>query len=517
MSEAQASCAPPNPDAQAWDQIPWNECARRVRRLQERIVKATREKRWGKVKALQWMLTHSFSGKALAVKRVTDNQGKNTPGVDGTIWRTPSSRYKAIGTLRRQGYHPQPLRRVSIPKSNGKLRPLGIPTMKDRSMQALHLLALAPIAETLGDPNSYGFRVGRSTADAIEECFTLLGRTDAAEWVLEGDIKGCFDHISHPWLLSHIPTDTSVLNKWLQSGFIENRTWFATEAGTPQGGIISPTLANMALDGLEKLLTETFPRKWVHRSQRQYHPKVHLVRYADDFVVTGASRELLDNEVRPLIERFLAERGLTLSAEKTKITHIGEGFDFLGQNLRKFGTKLLIRPSKKNTTAFLGKIRTIIHENKGAAQEKLIWQLNPVIQGWVNYHRFCTASTAFQRVDWEIWRSLWFWAKRRHRHQSLRWLAKKYWHAIGNRNWTFAARLDEGMITGTPDWLRLAYATDTKICRHLKIQSKANPFDPEWAGYFEERAILKRSRRSTNKSGKSVADTGPLLPGFEMA
>ncbi len=321
MSGARASCAPPNQDAAAWERIPWNACERRVRRLQERIVKATRERRWGKVKSLQWLLTHSFHAKALAVKRVTENKGKNTPGVDGATWRSPAVRYRAIKTMRRHGYRPQPLKRVYIPKSNGKLRPLGIPTMKDRAMQALHLQSLAPVAETLADPNSYGFRVGRSTADAIEECFVLLSRPDAAEWVLEGDIKSCFDHISHRWMLHHIPTDTEVLGKWLRCGYVESRNWFSTEEGTPQGGIISPTLANMTLDGLEELLNRTFPRKWAPGSKFMRHPKVHLVRYADDFVVTGASRELLENEVRPLIASFLRERGLTLSAEKTTITH----------------------------------------------------------------------------------------------------------------------------------------------------------------------------------------------------
>jgi RNA-directed DNA polymerase len=258
--------------------------------------------------------------------------------------------------------------------------------MRDRAMQALHLLALAPVAETVGDPNSYGFRMARSTADAIEECFILLGRPDAAEWILEGDIKGCFDHISHEWLLAHVPTDTTVLRRWLRAGYVESRAWFATEAGTPQGGIISPTLANLALDGLEGLLLRMFPRKWEQRSTVLRHPKVHLVRYADDFIVTGASREILENEVRPVIERFLRERGLVLSREKTKITHVREGFDFLGQNLRKYGGKLLIRPTKKNTEAFLLKVRSILKTNKSAAQANVIWQLNPVIRGWVNYH-----------------------------------------------------------------------------------------------------------------------------------
>ena len=183
----------------------------------------------------------------LAVKRVTDNQGKDTAGVDGAVWRSPQARHNAMGLLRRRGYRPQPLRRVYIPKTNGEQRPLGIPTMQDRAMQALYLLALDPVAETLADPNSYGFRVGRSTADAIEQCFKLLSRAKISpEWVLEGDIQGCFDHISHEWMMRHVPVDTQVLWKWLKCGYVEKRTLFATDEGTPQGGVISPALANMS-------------------------------------------------------------------------------------------------------------------------------------------------------------------------------------------------------------------------------------------------------------------------------
>jgi RNA-directed DNA polymerase len=229
--------------ADAWNQIAWLRCERQARRLQARIVKATREGRWGKVKALQRLLTCSFSGKALAVKRVTENQGKRTPGVDSASWTTPVAKLKAIGSLQRRGYKPLPLRRVYIPKANGKQRPLGIPTMKDRAMQALYLLALEPIAETTADPNSYGFRPERSTADALQQCFNVLCRGCSPQWVLEGDIKGCFDHISHDWMLRHVPTDKAALEKWLKAGYLENRTLFPTEAGTPQGGIISPTLA----------------------------------------------------------------------------------------------------------------------------------------------------------------------------------------------------------------------------------------------------------------------------------
>ena len=223
-------------DTSPWDRIDWSRCEREVRRLQARIVKATREGRYGRVKTLQWLLTHSFHGKALAVRRVTENQGKRTPGIDGEIWQTPGAKHRAIGALRRRGYQPKPLRRVHIPKANGKLRPLGIPTMKDRAMQALHLLALEPIAETTGDPNSYGFRPARSTADAIDTCFLRLGRKCAPQWILEGDIRGCFDHISHEWMLRHVSTDKKVLRQWLKAGYMENRTLFPTEGSRDATG-----------------------------------------------------------------------------------------------------------------------------------------------------------------------------------------------------------------------------------------------------------------------------------------
>lgn len=297
------------------------------------------------------MLTHSFYAKALAVRRVTLNKGKDTPGVDGAVWSSPLAKAKAIFDLDRRGYRPQPLRRVNIKKRNGKLRPLGIPTMKDRAMQALYLMALDPIAETTGDSHSYGFRKHRCTQDAIEQCYILLSRTVAPQWVLEANIKGCFDHISHDWLLENIPMDKTVLRKWLKCGYIFDRQFLPTEEGTPQGGIISPTLANMAIDGLQSLLEQQYKR---HKEKgKAVYPKVHLVRYADDFIITGTDKSVLENEVLPLVRKFLAERGLMLSDEKTKITHISEGFDFLGFNIRKFGDTLLTRPSKEAKKKFL--------------------------------------------------------------------------------------------------------------------------------------------------------------------
>ena len=487
MNAEQSACASSG-KATAWDQIDWSTAERRVRRLQARIVKATQAKRWNKVKALQRLLTCSFSGRALAVKRVTENKGKRTPGVDGAIWKTPGSKHNAIGSLRRRGYRPQPLRRVHIPKANGKKRPLGIPTMHDRAMQALFLQALAPVAETTADGNSYGFRPARSTADAIGQCFLALSKKDSAPWVLEGDIRGCFDHISHEWMLRHIPMDREVLRKWLGAGYVENRTLFPTMAGTPQGGVISPTLANLVLDGLERLLKENFR---VKRLDGQLHnPKVNLVRYADDFIITGARKELLEDEVRPLVEQFLRERGLELSPEKTCVTHIEDGFDFLGQTVRRFGRKLLIQPSKKNTHVFLEKARGLIRRARGWNQADLIRQLNPVLRGWANYHRHIVAARTFKKVEAALWHSLWRWARRRHHQKSWSWIVGRYWHRLNGKK-VFAVDTGERTPEGKTVWLKLVNVTETKVRRHVKIKAAANPFDPQWRNYFEEREFFK--------------------------
>lgn len=235
MNKVKTECGSSNLE---WHSINWTKANKQVKKLQIRIVKAIKAGRWGKVKSLQRLLTSSFSGKVIAIRRVSENQGKRTSGVDREIWSTANSKSEAISSLRNHGYKPKPLRRVYIPKANGKKRPLGIPTMKDRAMQALHKLALEPIAETTADKNSYGFRPERCTMDAIEQCYADLSRRASAEWILEGDIKGCFDNISHDWLLKNIPMNKSILKKWLKAGYIENKELFPTESGTPQGGII---------------------------------------------------------------------------------------------------------------------------------------------------------------------------------------------------------------------------------------------------------------------------------------
>jgi len=450
-----------------------------VRRLQAGIVKATQAQRWRKAKALQRLLTRSFSGKALAVKQVTENSGKRTSGVDKITWETPDKKITAVQTLKRRGYQPLPLRRVYIPKSNGKMRPLGIPTMKDRAMQALHLLALDPIAETTGDPNSYGFRKNRSTADAIEQCFNALARKDRAQWILEGDIKGCFDNISHDWMLTHIPTDKVILKKWLKAGYMDKNILHPTEDGTPQGGIISPVLANLALDGLEKKLKDKYPKRGSKTGQ------VNMIRYADDFIITGRTKELLELEVKLLVEEHLKERGLELSQEKTKTTHIEEGFDFLGQNVRKYTGKLLIKPAKKNIQTFISKVRGIINTNKQSTAGNLVGLLNPVIRGWANYHSHAVSADTYDDMDDAIFKALWQWAKRRHPKKNRWWIKDKYFTRQGESLWVFYGQAINK--DSKPKNLHLFRANLVPIKRHTKIIGEANPYSPEWETYFERR------------------------------
>ena len=480
----------------AWDQIDWPTVHRRVRGLQIRIAKATRDQDWRRVKALQRFLVNSYSAKALAVKRVSENDGKRTPGVDGEIWTTPEAKWRAIQQLDSRGLRPQPLRRVYIPKRGNtiKKRPLGIPVMIDRAQQALHLQGLEPVAETQADPHSYGFRRNRGTQDAIERVFNLLSQKTSASWILEGDIKGCFDNFGHGWLENHVPMDKKVLSGWLKAGYVESGKLFPTEAGTPQGGIASPTIANIALDGLETVLAERFGQ--TKSTSNRF--RVRLVRYADDFIITGRSKELLEQEVKPGVEAFLAEWGLQISQEKTKITHISEGFDFLGQNVRKYGGKLLIKPSAKNVTAFLDKVRETIRVNRSTKQETLIGLLNPMIRGWANYHRHVVAKKTYSTVDFHIWQALWRWARRGHPNKSCGWVRQKYFRTRDHRHWVFATQTRGD--TDEPRILPLRLASDTRIVRHVRVKSDANPFDPAWDSYFAQRKCSRMLERLQERS-----------------
>jgi RNA-directed DNA polymerase len=492
-----------------WDEIDWNAVKANVSRLQARIVKATQAGKRHEVKALQHLLTHSFSGRALAVRRVTENRGSRTPGVDRITWNSPRSKTMAIGTLKRRGYKAQPLRRVHIPKSNGKKRPLGIPTMKDRAMQALYLLALEPIAETMASSNSYGFRQGRCCADAMVHLRLVLARQASAQWILEGDIRSCFDLISHEWLMNNIPLDKFMLRQWLDAGYIENHRRFPTHDGTPQGGIISPVLANMTLNGMEAKLRETFPLRGSYSKDQ-----VYLISYADDFVVTGRTSEILSSKVRPIIESFLKERGLELSAEKTSITNIHDGFDFLGQNVRKYKrggkspTQLRMKPSKKNTKAFLKTIRETVKDHSSIAAADLVSMLNPKIRGWTNFHRHANAChDTFNYVDYAIHNCLWRWAKRRHPKKSNQWIVKKYFTTVGQRNTIFFGR--ETLANGKSQLRTLIMAAKTPFRNHVKIRGEANPFDVAWHDYFADRRRPRKWQETQTTANDTRSEASP--------
>ncbi len=478
----------------AWESLAWDFLRASVKRLQMRIAKAIRANDHGRARALQWMLTHSHAAKLLAVHRVSSNKGHATPGVDGQVWRSDSQKFAAVLRLKQRGYQPQPLRRIYIPKKNGKLRPLSIPTMLDRAHQALHALALQPIAETCADKNSYGFREGRCCADAIAQCFNALAKSYAPVWVLEGDIKSCFDEISHDWLLNHIPMNREILRKWLRAGFLEQGRLYPTRAGTPQGGIASPLLANMTLDQLEPAIQAVI---------RPRRDKVNFIRYADDFIVTAAGREVLEERVKPVIAAFLRERGLSLSEEKTKITHIEEGFDFLGQNLRKQGKKLRITPSRKAIAGIREKARQCIRRCRGLATEVLIRTLNPILRGWANYHRYVVAREAFYQVQRYVRDLLWRWMRRRHPNKSCTWRRRKYYPAAGGGCFSTWVRTRDG----EPRLLKLWNLLQTVMERHIKVKAEANPYHPDWVKYFEKRrSFVWRSYPVGN--GSSLATVG---------
>lgn len=488
--------------ASSWDQIDWPRCERYVERLQSRIVKAVQENRFRQVRSLQRLVVRSFAAKALAVKRVTSNRGKRTAGVDGETWRSGLSKIRAIGRLTSKGYKPLPLRRIYVPKSNGGRRPLGIPTMRDRAMQALYLLALDPVAETLLDKRMYGFRKARSTKDAIERCFKILRHPSAAPWILEGDIKGCFDHISHKWLLTHVPMNTGMLHKWLKAGVLEQGALYPTEEGTPQGGIISPTLMNLTLNGMSSSLRKRFPRK----QRTMATDQVYTVVYADDFVVTAKSQDILEETVLPFVSDFLGERGLGLSMEKTHTTHIDMGFDFLGQNIRKYGGKLMITPSAKSQKALMQRVSDIIAQLRSATQEQLISSLNPVLRGWANYHRHVVSKQVFVKLDNWLWKRLWQWACRRHPNKRRTWIKDRYFHVVGSRRWVFRSPVKGPKNSKT--WYTLLCMADTPIRRHTMIRRDANPYDPKWRPYFDYRARRKtRSPMKDRKPNRRVSPT----------
>jgi RNA-directed DNA polymerase len=347
--------------------------------------------------------------------------------------------------------------------------------MKDRAMQVLYLLSLDPISETTADLNSYGFRPKRSTHDAIYQCYATLARKNCAQWILEGDIKACFDEIDHGWLKDNVIIDKRVLTQWLQAGYMDKNQLFETVRGTPQGGPASPLLANLVLDGLEKE---------IHSGCKQ-GDKVNYIRFADDFVVTAKSPEILKEKVMPIITNFLAQRGLSLSQEKTKIVHIKEGFDFLGFNVRKYKGKFLTKPSKNSIKAIKLKIKETVQRGYGWSGAELIAKLNPIIKGWANYYRRVVSKATYAALDNYIYQKTFYWTMRKFNgHKRVKAMDRYFRNRSLSRRWIFSD------VVKTKDGKKnvcICKMMDIKIQRHVKVRSIANPYLPEYKEYFEDR------------------------------
>ena len=481
--------------------VPWHKLERNVFKIQKRIYRAAQNGNGKLVRRLQGLLTRSWSAKMIAVRQVTQqNQGKKTAGIDGVTALRPSERQPLVRQLRvNDGKKVKPTRRVWIPKpGRDEKRPLGIPTIYDRALQGLVKLALEPEWEAAFEANSYGFRPGRGCHDAIQAVFNILKAK--AKWVLDADIAKCFERIDHTALLEKLNNSSPIRKKireWLKAGVMERNTYQPTYAGTPQGGVISPLLANIALHGMEAEVRGIVPKTINGQSE------LGIVRYADDFVVIHKDRKVIE-QAKEVISKWLGKMGLELKPEKTRIAHTLEGsdpgFDFLGFNVRQYKVgkyqggktgkrfKTFIKPSAKSIKSHKEKLKAVVESHKAAPQAALISRLNPIIKGWCNYHRTVVSKEVFGEIDTYVWEITWKWAKRRHPNKSETWIAKKYWKAGGSKQWNFTD--NKGA--------RLLLHSETEIVRHVKVKGTVSPMDGNLV-YWS-----KRLRKSPDVSNRVI-------------
>lgn len=483
-----------------WHSIDWKRANRAVRNLRQRIFKATQAGDTNKVRQLQKLMLRGYSNTLVSVRKVTQvNAGKHTPGIDKIIVKTPEAREKLIETIHSyQPWHTRPARRIYIPKSNGKQRPLGIPTVLDRVHQARVKNALEPQWEACFEGTSYGFRPGRGCHDAIMSIYSLAKAGSRRRWIVDADIKGAFDNISHEYLMKAIDNFPAkeLIKQWLKAGYVDKNVFHETTSGTPQGGIISPLLANIALHGMESMLKVV---RW-GRNKTNFGNRA-VVRYADDFVIFCESEEDTRNVINDLTI-WLSERGLSPSEEKTRVVHITEGFDFLGFNIRQYknastrtGFKVLIKPSKKSIQILKDNLRVLWKGFRGANPIAITTKLNPIIRGWANYYRMANASDTFSYLDTHMFNKAVRWAKSTHNNKTWKYITQKYWgrwNRACNDKWVFG---DKNTFLYKFAWF--------KIKRHTHVKGRASKDDPALKQYWENRE--SRKARDLTKEKQIIA------------
>ena len=485
---------------QDWHSIDWYKVNHSIRNIRRRIFKATQVKDWKKVRNLQKLMLNSYYNVLSSVRKTTqDNKGSRTAGVDKVLIKTPKQRFALSQELaKNHSSKALPAKRIYIPKRNGQKRPLGIPAIKDRCLQAMVKNALEPCWEAQFEGISYGFRPGRSTHDAIGKIYLIARPNKTKKWIVDADIKGCFDNIDHDKLLEIIGNfpHRHLIQAWLKAGYIDKDVFHPQKTGTPQGGIISPLLANIALHGMEEALGVKYNRREESIGKRC------VVRYADDFVIFCKNRE--DAEAaRDEINSWLLTRGLSLSKEKTKIVHITEGFDFLGFNIRQYkvkntktGYKLLIKPSKEFMKKTRSDIREIFLNHNGKKLDALIGKINPVIRGKANYMNKVVSSKAFSDLDHYLFRRQVRYTKRMHPNKPRYWTQAKYWGRFNlkrpNQKWVFGNK-ETGNYMLKFSW--------TKISRHALVKKRSSPDDPSLIEYWEKRRN-KRNKSEAEKLSK---------------